>query len=132
MIRSNLTEQRKRLNSLNEEGGAASWLTTFPIKEEGNNLTTQLFWDLTRMRSNWSLLRLPSNCECDLKFDLKHALSCKKGFVSLRQNHKSNITASLLTKVCNSYQGKYSNYKHQRGTRLDLINKPKDSTKQIK
>ena len=36
-----------------------------------------------------------------MKFDLIHALSCKKGrFVSFRHNYIRNITASLLTEVC--------------------------------
>ena len=35
------------------------------------------------------------------KFDIQHALSCKKGgFISLRHNHLRNITATLLKEVC--------------------------------
>ena len=35
------------------------------------------------------------------KFDVQHALSCKKvGFVSLRHNHIRNITLILLKEVC--------------------------------
>ena len=101
MIRQDITEQQQRLNSMNQEQGASSWLTTLPIKEEGYDLTKQLFWDLVRMRYHWALSRLPSVCECGMKFDLTHALSCKKGgFVSLRHNHIGNITALLLTEVC--------------------------------
>ena len=75
-------------------------MTTLPIKEESYNLTKQLFWDLVRMRYNWALSKLPSVCECGMKFDLTHALSCKKrGFLSLRYNHIRNITALLLIKV---------------------------------
>ena len=53
------------------------------------------------MRYNGALSRLPSVCECAMKFDLTRALSCKKGgFVSLRHNHIRNSTASFLTEVC--------------------------------
>ena len=100
MIRQNFTEPQQRLNSMNQEQGASSWLTTLPIKEEGYDLTKQLFWDLVRMRYNWALPRLPSVCECDIKSDLTHALSCKEGgFVSLWHNHIRNIIALLLTEV---------------------------------
>ena len=75
-------------------------MTTLPIKQEDYNLTKQLFWDLVRMRYNWALSKLPLVCECGMKFDLTHALSCKKGgFLSLRYNHIRNITALLLIEV---------------------------------
>ena len=101
MIRQEITELQQRLNSNNQEQGASSWLTTLPLKEEGYDLTKQLFWDLVRMRCNWALSRSPSVCECGMNFDVTHVLSCKKGgFVSLRHNYIRNITASLLTEVC--------------------------------
>ena len=76
-------------------------MTTIPLSEEGYDLTKQLFWDLIRIRYGWILTRLPSNCECGSKFDIQHALSCKKGsFVSLRYNHIRNITSILLKEVC--------------------------------
>ena len=101
MIRQDITEPQQRLNGMNQEQGASSWLTMFPIKEEGYNLTKQLLLDLVRMIYNWGLSRLPSVCECGIKFDLTHALSFKKGrFISLRHNHIRNITASLLAEVC--------------------------------
>ena len=78
-IRLNLNEEQKRLNDLNVEQGASSWLTTLPIKEKGYILNKQLFWDLIRIRYGWMLTRLPNNCECGASFDLQHALSCKKG-----------------------------------------------------
>ena len=53
------------------------------------------------MTYNWALPRLPLVCECEMKFDLIHVSSCKKGgFVSLRHNHIRNITVTLLTEVC--------------------------------
>ena len=67
----------------------------------GMNITKQLFWDLIRIRYGWTLTRLPSNCDSDIKFDIQDALSCKKGnFVSLRHNHIRSITSILLKEVC--------------------------------
>ena len=100
-LRFTFSDEQKRLNELNREQGASSWLTTVPLPEEGYDLTKQLFWDLIRIRYRWTLTRLPSNCECGNKFDVQHALSCKKGgFVSLRHNHIRNITSILLKEVC--------------------------------
>ena len=45
MIRQDITEPQQRLDSMNQQG-ASSWLTTMSIKEEGYNLTKQVFWDL--------------------------------------------------------------------------------------
>ena len=57
------------------------------------------------MRYDWTVSRLPSVCECGMKFDLTHALSCKKGgFVLLKCNYIRNITAALLTEVCKDVQ----------------------------
>ena len=78
-IRSYLTEEQIRLNNLNQEDGSFSWLTTLPLSEEGYDLTKQ----------------------CGEKFDLQHALSCKKGgFGSLQHNFVRNITSSVLSEVC--------------------------------
>ena len=100
-LRSILSDEQKRLNELNREQGASSWLTTIPLSEEGYDLTKQLFWDLTRIKYGWTLTRLPSNCECGIKFNIQHAFFCKNGgFLSLRHNHIRNITSILLKEVC--------------------------------
>ena len=100
-LRSTFSDEQKRLNKLNKEQGASSWLTTIPLSEEGYDLTKQLFWDLIRIRYGWTLTRLPSNCERCNKFDVQHALSCEKGgFVSLRHNHIRYITSIPLKEVC--------------------------------
>ena len=100
-LRSTFSDEQKRLNELNREQGASSWLTTIPLSEEGYDLTKQLFWDLIRIRYGWTHTRLPSNCERGNKFDVQHALSCEKGgFVSLRHNHIRYITSIPLKEVC--------------------------------
>ena len=53
------------------------------------------------MRYGWVLDRLPAICVCGSRFDVPHALSCKRGgFVTLRHNELRNITADLLREVC--------------------------------
>ena len=90
-----------RRNELNTELGASSWLTTLPLKAEGYCLNKQLFWDLIRLRYGWQLSRTPETCECGARFNLQHALSCKKGgFISIRHNSIRDITANLLKEVC--------------------------------
>ena len=76
------------LNELNRVQGVLSWLTTIPFLVEIYDLRNQLFWDLIRIKYGRALIRLPSFCECGIKFDLERAFPCKKeGFVSLRHNH---------------------------------------------
>ena len=55
---------------------------------------------LIRIIYGWTLASLPFNCECGIKFDIQHALSCKKrDFVSLRHIHIRTITSILLKEV---------------------------------
>ena len=48
-LRASMSEKQLRLNDLNKEKGASSWLTTLPIKSEGYSIHKQLFWDLIRI-----------------------------------------------------------------------------------
>ena len=48
-----------------------------------------------------ALRKLATSYECGARFNLQHALSCKKGgFISIRHNQIRNITAKLLKEVC--------------------------------
>ena len=86
-IRSSFSEEKNKLIDISREKGASLWLTTLPIRDEGFQLDKQSFWDLIKIRYGYQLSRLPNDCSCGSKFDLEHALSCKKGgFVSLRHN----------------------------------------------
>ena len=72
-----------------------------PYEEKGFHLNKREFWDAIRLRYGWPIPRLPTNCACGARFDLAHALSCKKGgFVSLRHNELRDLTANLLSEVC--------------------------------
>ena len=100
-IRLRMSADQKRQNEAIQESGSYNWLTTLPIKEFGYDLNKEQFWDALRIRYNWELPRMPTLCACGAKFDLPHALSCKKGgFVSMRHNEVRDITALLLTEVC--------------------------------
>ena len=64
-------------------------------------LNKQEFWYLVNIRYGWLLSRTPRTCTCGNNFNIKHALTCKKGgFITLRHNRLRNITTSLLTEVC--------------------------------
>ncbi len=55
------------------------------------------------LRYGWLPSRTPTNCECGKTFSVEHALSCPKGgFPSLRHNEIRDITANLLSEVCNN------------------------------
>ena len=47
-------------------------------------------------------LQNPSSCACGAHFTVEHMLSCPRGgFPSIRHNEIRDITATLLTEVCN-------------------------------
>ena len=96
-----LPTNKIRLNKINQEKGASTWLSTLPLKEEGCSLLKEEFWDLVKIRYGWLLSRLSNICSCGAKCDLQNSLSFKKGsFASLRHNHLRNITANLIDQVC--------------------------------
>ena len=65
------------------------------------HLSKREFWDAVTIRYTWPLKRLPAKCPCGDKFDLQHALSCKKGgFVAQRHNELRDLAADLLAQVC--------------------------------
>ena len=111
MIQQVITEWQKLFNSLSQQQGAWSWLITLPIKQKGYDMTKQLFWDLVRMAYNCELSRLPSVCECSMKFDLTQG------------RKKRNRFAKTLkwSRFCSSYRGKASSNIQLEGTRFDLI-----------
>ena len=100
-LQADMTSAEKRQSDANLECGVSNWLTTLPLKEWGYDLNKQQFWDALRIRYDWNLERLPANCVCGEKFDISHALSCKKGgLITLRHNELRDITANLLKEIC--------------------------------
>ena len=91
-VRSEMNEKQKRMNTANQEAGSYNWLTALPLKEFGYDLNKEQFWDALRIRFNWVIPKLPSECACGSKFNVQHAISCKKGgFVTLRHNEVRDI-----------------------------------------
>ena len=77
-IKSRLTSQQCRLNDINTEQGASTWLSTLPIEEERYMLNKQEFWYLANIRYGYPLFRTPSTCTCGNNFNIEQALACKK------------------------------------------------------
>ena len=87
---------------LASEKGSSTWLTVLPLSEHGFALHKGAFHDALALRYGWTPDRLPSNCTCGASFSVEHALSCAKGgFSSIRHNEIRDLTATLLTEVCN-------------------------------
>ena len=81
--------------------GASSWLNALPIQEQNLDLNKEEFKDALRLRYNLPLQNLPSTCTCGERFNVIHALSCKKGgFVSKRHDNIKDFLTILLNKVC--------------------------------
>ena len=88
-----------------QEKGASSWLTALPLKEHGFHLNKSEFRDAVAIRYASDLRSLPSMCPCGERFDLDHALNCKRGgFVILRHNNIRDFETNLLTQVCSDVE----------------------------
>ena len=99
---SHLPVQQQKAVELAKEKGASTWLTALPLKEYGFSLHKAAFHDAMALRYGWSPSNLPSKCDCGSNFTVEYALSCAKGgFPSIRHNEIRDLTANLLTEVCN-------------------------------
>ena len=98
-LKESLPYPLKRSVDLAQEKGASSWLTSLQV---GFTLHKGAFHDALALRYNRQPLHVPSSCGCGAKFSVEHALSCPKGgFPSLRHNEIRDLTANLLSEVCN-------------------------------
>ena len=76
------------------------WLTTLPLKEENYVLNKQEFFDGIFMRYTWEMKNLPSNCACNARFSLEHALSCLfGGYIIHHHNNLRDLGANLMKEV---------------------------------
>ena len=68
------------MKTLNQKG-VSNCLRNLPIKEHGYELTKQEFWDVIKIRYNWPLDRVPSQCICGASFDaLSYSILQKRWF----------------------------------------------------
>ena len=101
-LRDLLPDALKRAVDLAKEKGSSTWLTALPLVEHGFALHKRAFHDALALRYGWTPSEMPSTCTCGSKFTVEHALSCAKGgFPSIRHNEIHDLTATLLTEVCN-------------------------------
>ena len=70
-----MSEPQRRINLVNCEKGASSWLNVLPLPKHGFDLTKQQFWDALRLRYGWSIPNLPTTCACGSKYDIQHCMS---------------------------------------------------------
>ena len=103
LLQPKLPNSLQRSMALAQEKGASSWLTALPVAEFGFTLHKSAFRDALCLRYGWLPARTPITCDCGTQFSVEHALSCPKGgFPSIRHNEIRDITANILTEVCNN------------------------------
>ena len=101
-LKLSLPDTLQKAMILASEKGASSWLTTLPLTEHGFTLHKSAFQDALALRYGWSPRNVPVKCDCGKPFSVEHALSCAKGgFPIIRHNEIRDLTADLLTEVCN-------------------------------
>ena len=102
-LREELTPTLKKAMDLAKEKGSSSWLTTLPLEEHGFCLHKGAFVDALALRYGWCPPNTATNCVCGANFTIEHALSCPRGgFPSIRHNEIRDLTATLMTEVCNN------------------------------
>ena len=80
-------------------------LTMLHIAEYRFELSKQHFWDSVSLRHRWEISKLATMCLCGSKFDIQQTMSCKKGgFVTIRHKDLRDLTAIILSKICNDIE----------------------------
>ena len=104
-VENTLMPEQNRAVQQAKQKGASSWLNVLPLEDHGFTLTKGEFRDAIALRYNKPLRSLPSNCTCGQKFNVTHALNCKKGgFVIMRHNNIHDFEANLLRIVHNDVE----------------------------
>ena len=96
-VQRNLTQAR--------EHGASNWLSALPLEKHNFSLNKSEFRDAIALRYNKHINNLPSYCVCGSKFDVTHAMNCKRGgFINARHDNIRDFEASLLSQVCHDVE----------------------------
>ena len=94
-VENTLMPEQNRAAKQAKQKDASSWLIS--LEDHGFTLTKGEFRDALALRYNKPLYSLPSNCPCGQKFNVTHALNCKKGgFVTMRHNNIRDFEANLI------------------------------------
>ena len=85
--------------------GASSWLGVLPLAEFGFALNKGEFRDALSLRYGRPLKGLPAMCPCGQKYNVTHALNCKKGgFVTMRHNNLRYFEVEDRTGIATGYR----------------------------
>ena len=83
------------------EQGASNWLSALPLEKHGFALNKSEFRDAIALRYSRHIPNLPSFCVCGSRFDVTHAMNCKRGgFINARHDNIRDFEASLLSQAC--------------------------------
>ena len=94
-VENTLMPEQNRAAKQAKQKDASSWLIS--LEDHGFTLTKGEFRDALALRYNKPLYSLLSNCPCGQKFNVTHALNCKKGgFVTMRHNNIHDFEANLI------------------------------------
>ena len=98
-IENSLPTETLRIIEQTKQPGASNWFSVLPLEEHGFSL------DALPLRFNLPIKGIPSQCPCGQKFDITHAMNCKRGgFVIIRHNNIRDFEANLLSNVCNNVE----------------------------
>ena len=83
--------------------GASNWLSCLTLRSHGFALHKSAFHDGLLLRYHWTPLACSTSCACGHDFTIDHCISCPKGsFPSLRHNEVRDLTAQMMSEVCNN------------------------------
>ena len=117
---------------LAKQWGTSSWSAAVPLSKHNLTLNRAAFDDSTALRYGGTPRNMPPTCACGNRFNVEHALPCSRGGIpSVMHNETHDITATLLTEVCNdvcvepdlqplSNQLRGASANQQDGARLDI------------
>ena len=95
----------ERVVELASEKGSSNWLSVIPLKDLDFDLNKREFRDAIRLRYDWSIPDTQSVCVCGARFNVDHAMVCKRGgFIIQRHNELRDLEAELLNMVCHDVE----------------------------